>query len=134
MYSILIKREYFEKGTNGDLYVNGTLRCHSIELPWLDNHTGKSCIPEGTYKCEKYHSEHLGDVLHVLNVTGRSSILFHAANNALKELLGCIAPVTTLDGEGLGSKSKAQLEPIVLEAYHALAAGEDVTITLVKKP
>ena len=130
---ILIERTYFPDGTNGDLHVNGSLRCHSIELPWHNNAHGVSCIPEGRYKLKKHISEHLGDVLEVMNVPERDSILIHAANNALKELKGCIAPVTTLDGPGLGSKSKLQLTDIVNEAYADLAKGIDCFVTLRKK-
>jgi hypothetical protein len=39
-------------------------------------------------------------------VQGRSGILFHAANDALKELRGCIAPVTEHTGEGKGNWSR----------------------------
>jgi hypothetical protein len=34
--------------------------------------------------------------LEVIDVKNRKLILFHPANNALKELNGCIAPVTKL--------------------------------------
>ena len=130
---IVIERTYFADGTNGDLFIDGKPRCHSIELPWHNNEHGISCIQEGTYECEKHISAHLGNTLHVMNVPNRDAILIHAANNAKKELLGCIAPVTTLDGPGLGSKSKLQLEDILTEAYAELAKGNPVTVTLIKK-
>jgi hypothetical protein len=40
-----------------------------------------------------------------MDVPGRSFILIHPANNAGQQLLGCIAPVTTITGEGKGSES-----------------------------
>ena len=131
---ILIERTYFPDGTNGDLFINGIQKCHTIELPWENNEHRVSCIPEGTYELEKHVSDHLGDTLHVMNVPDRDAILIHAANKAKKELLGCIAPVTTLDGPGLGSKSKLQLNDILSAAYAELAKGEPVTLTIIKKP
>jgi len=131
---ILIERTYYPEGTNGDLYIDGKLKCHSIELPWENNAHGISCIPEGTYECEKHISEHLGNTLHVMNVPNRDAILIHGANNAKKELLGCIAPVTTLNGPGMGSKSLMQLNDIVSQAYAELAKSNPVTVTLTKKP
>ena len=130
---IAIKRTYYTNGTNGDLYVDGVLRCHSIELPWVANEVGMSCIPEGTYHLEKHVSEHLGNCLEVKNVPKRSAILIHPANNAKEELRGCIAPVTVLTGEGLGLKSKIQVTDIVTEAYAALAKGDEVVLTIEKK-
>lgn len=103
--NILIERTYWANGTNGDLHVNGKLRCHSIELPWHNNERQISCIPEGKYQLKKHLSARFGSCLVVCNVPNRSAILIHAANNAVKELRGCIAPVTNLTGEGLGVKS-----------------------------
>ena len=131
--NILIERTYFGNGTNGDLHVDGKPRCHSIELPWHNNEPQISCIPEGKYKLQKHISEHLGNCLEVMNVPKRSSILIHPANNAVLELRGCIAPVTTLTGEGLGAKSKMQVIDIVNEAYAVLAKGQDVWLTIQKK-
>jgi len=129
---ILIERKYYPDGTNGDLFVNGVQKCHSIELPWNNNESSVSCIPEGRYSLEKHISDHLGNCLEVQNVPNREAILIHPANNAIKELRGCIAPVTTLDGPGLGSKSKIQVDDIVSEAYAALANHEDVFLTIRK--
>jgi hypothetical protein len=113
--------------------VDGQLKCHSIELPWHNNEPSVSCIPEGTYECEKHISDHLGNCLHVLNVPKRADILIHPANNAIKELRGCIAPVTVLTGPGMGDKSKIQVNDIVNQAYAELAKGEAVTLTIIKK-
>lgn len=131
--NITIKRIYHgDAGTNGDLYIDGVLRCHTIELPWLNNTPKLSCIPEGTYKVEKFFSGHLGPCLHVKNVPNRAAILIHSANNAIKELRGCIAPVTYLEAPGIGSKSKMQLMDILQKAFPVLDKGEDVTLTIQK--
>ncbi len=40
-------RTYYPEGTTGQIFHQGSLLTHSIELPWKDNHTRVSCIPEG---------------------------------------------------------------------------------------
>lgn len=54
-----------------------------------------------------------GWVLALLDVPDRKGILMHAANNAGKELKGCIGPVTQITGEGSGTKSKIALKKIL---------------------
>lgn len=95
---LVLTRTYFPEGTNGKLVHEGTIICHTIELPWKDNLSQVSCIPEGEYFIEKRYSSRFGWHLEVLNVPNRSLILFHPANNALNELRGCIAPVSQHSG------------------------------------
>ena len=103
---ISITRTYFPEGTNGKLECDGKLICNTIELPWKMNETKVSCIPEGKYFIRKRYSRKFQWHLEVLDVRNRSLILFHPANNALRELNGCIAPVTKLSGPGLGLMSR----------------------------
>ncbi|HEY1114960.1 MAG TPA: DUF5675 family protein, partial [Chitinophagaceae bacterium] len=53
-------RTYFPEGTNGELYHLGELVCYTIELPWRENETGVSCIPEGRYRLARRYSERYG--------------------------------------------------------------------------
>jgi hypothetical protein len=46
------------------------------------------------------------------DVEGRAMILIHPANNALKELKGCIAPVMKHTGEGKGSQSRQAFDKL----------------------
>jgi len=76
---------------------------HTLELPWLDNKKGESCIPLGSYIVEKRNSSKYGDHFHIINVEGRSFILIHNANY-VRQLRGCIAvgnSHTDIDGDGL---------------------------------
>ena len=99
-------RSYFKEGTNGMLYHNQQLQCYTIELPWLNNEPQHSCIPEGTYRLKmRYSTKHKTHMM-LAGVKDRALILIHPANNALKELRGCIAPVTTITGEGKGNLSR----------------------------
>lgn len=103
---LILSRTYFPDGTNGKLEVEGKLICLTIELPWKENEKRVSCIPEGKYFIRKRYSKKFEYHLEVLDVKNRSFILFHPANNAQKELNGCIAPVTKLSGPGLGLDSR----------------------------
>ena len=101
-----LSRTYFPDGTNGILECEGKLICLTIELPWKNNETKVSCIPEGKYFIKKRYSKKFQWHLEVLDVQNRSFILFHPANNALQELNGCIALVTKFSGPGLGLMSR----------------------------
>jgi len=68
---------------------NEIFRCKTLELPWLNNATQKSCIPTGTYKVVPRTSAKFKNHFHVTDVTGRSYILIHAGNY-FTDILGCI--------------------------------------------
>lgn len=99
-------RTYYPTGTNGNLLAAGIGLCHTIELPWKENQHQVSCIPEGRYELVKRYSLKNRWHLMVKEVPDRALILIHPANDAVKELKGCIAPVTFLTGEGKGIKSR----------------------------
>jgi hypothetical protein len=104
--NLYLYRTYHPEGTDGMLYIEDALQCYTIELPWLDNQPRVSCIPEGTYRLVRRYSARHGWHLRVKGVRGRSLILLHPANDARKELQGCIAPVTNLTGPGRGIVSR----------------------------
>ncbi|MEO6668534.1 MAG: DUF5675 family protein [Ferruginibacter sp.] len=107
-----IIRSYHPQGTNGMLYYKSSLQCYTIELPWQHNAPQQSCIPEGRYRLMiRYSQKHKTHFI-LDDVKDRGLILIHPANDALKELRGCIAPVTTLAGEGKGSNSKLAFEKL----------------------
>jgi len=47
-------------------------------------------------------------------------VMLHPANDALKELKGCIAPVSSLDGAGKGSNSRKAYKKLLQLVYEAL--------------
>ncbi len=57
-----------------------------------------------------------------------SLFFFHPANNAQKELQGCIAPVTKLSGSGLGLMSRKAFEKLKDMVYQALDNKESVEL------
>ena len=89
--NIVIKRHlHQDKQTLGHLYINDVHTCATLELPWLQNNSGISCIPTGTYHVVRRRSAKYGEHFHITNVPGRSMILIHQANYHY-QLLGCIA-------------------------------------------
>ena len=130
---LVLKRTYFPEGTQGVLEWNGTIVCYTIELPWLGNQKRISCIPEGEYVLQKRFSPKFQWHLHLRNVPGRDLILIHPANDAKKELLGCIAPVTIQTGIGKGSGSRIALEKLKALVYEALERKEEIKIIIQKR-
>ncbi len=135
-----LNRSYYPLGTNGLLYLGDELICFTIELPWFDNKQEVSCIIEGTYVMTIIDHEDYGKVIRLETVPGRSGIDFHPANNALKELKGCIAPVSKLTGEGLGTYSRRAFDKLMEKVIQANRDGlecvlhitSDGTVVLIK--
>ena len=126
-------RQYFPNGTNGKLFFNGKKVCNTIELPWKENQRKISCIPEGVYRVKKRFSQRFKWHLEIVNVKNRDLILFHPANYALKELNGCIAPVSEISGEGKGIRSRIAFEKLKEILFPYLEKGFVIELTI-KKP
>jgi hypothetical protein len=81
MHAIL-KRVYQPKQTVGHITLfdgfEKKFEGKVLELPWLDNDNNVSCIPEGTYYVRPFKSTKFGNCFEVVDVPGRSAILFHA--------------------------------------------------------
>lgn len=112
-----LRRIYGEQGTNGTLYYRGKKICYTIELPWRNNIQRLSCIPGGIYKLHKRNYTRHGEQIGFSTVLNREAILIHAANDAQRDLQGCIAPVTTLIGEGKGTDSRKALAELKSVVY-----------------
>lgn len=61
----------------------------TLELPWLDNAKGKSCIPTGEFMMWFGPSRRFKDNRWHVEVPGRTGILFHRGV-FLRHSLGCI--------------------------------------------
>lgn len=130
---LVLHRTYFLEGTQGTLEWNGNLICYTIELPWLQNQKRVSCVPEGEYILQQRFSKKYGWHLHLVNVPGRDFILIHPANNAKKELLGCIAPVTKHTGIGKGILSRRAFSKVKNLVNPILDENEVVKIVITTK-
>jgi hypothetical protein len=125
-----LMRTYFPKGTNGILYDGAKKICNTIELPWRNNQKQVSCIPQGRYELKMRLTPRFGAHFWLQNVPGRSMILLHAFNDALKESKGCIAPVSRITGEGQGTFSRVTLEELVKLVYPELEKSKPVYLTI----
>jgi hypothetical protein len=110
---IELQRLYRDGWTDGLIFIKGILLCRSIELRWANNERNVSCVPEGVYPVAIIQHPKFGECLQINGVKGRSGILVHVANDAQKELRGCIAPVFSLSGNGKGQYSRLALNYII---------------------
>jgi len=62
----------------------------TAERPDFNNEKGRSCIPAGTYECEKIISPSKGECISIKDVPNRTYILIHKGNLPLKGSQGCI--------------------------------------------
>jgi hypothetical protein len=90
---LIIRDEFTDKSTMGNLYLNGEWLCDTLELPYRDNKRSISCIPAGEYKVRLRTARESStrDYLHLLveDVKDRTYILFHRGNSA-KDTRGCV--------------------------------------------
>lgn len=68
----------------------------TVEEEWQNNKPKISCIPPGQYECHRtwYHGGGY-ETFEVMNVHGRSRILFHKANTE-EDVEGCIGIASTM--------------------------------------
>ena len=86
---ILRLEEHESFGTFGVLRINKNVFCVTLEPPDELNITGKSSIPAQQYMCIKHKSPKFGKTFKVVNVPGRTDVLFHSGNFA-EQTEGCI--------------------------------------------
>lgn len=134
MITLQLQRIYHTRGVNGVLRYNGDIICYTIELPWLDNRTNASCVPEGRYQLVQRQSPKFSNHLWLQQVPGRELILIHPANNAARELRGCIAPVSALTGKGVGEGSRNAMNKLMRRLQPAFALEQQVWLQVESLP
>lgn len=77
------------KGTFGTLIYEDVPFVITLERPWNNNQDDISCIPIGSYICNRIQSPKFGETFEVLNVLNRDHILFHKGN-IITNTKGCI--------------------------------------------
>ena len=127
-------RTYHPQGTNGKILFAGCLIVYSIELPWKENLTQVSCIPEGRYELTKRWNPRFNRHLQVADVPSRECILIHPANDAMQELRGCIAPVSMITGQGKGIRSRMAMDVLVSLVYGAFDRHDRVFLNIKSVP
>ena len=93
MRAILVRLEEGNNQTLGELNVYSGIErlfsCKTLELPYVMNLTGISCIPKGNYTVVPRYSEKYKNHYHVLDVHNRTHILIHVGNYKT-QTEGCI--------------------------------------------
>jgi len=85
----LIRLEENERyGTFGVLKIDKQVFCCTLEPPDRENRPNISSIPVQQYLCRRYSSKRHPDTFQILNVPGRTYILFHSGNTA-RDTAGC---------------------------------------------
>jgi hypothetical protein len=85
MIKFKLDRHYEQHQTKGDLLINKegmSYQCKTLELPWKNNESKISCIPEGIYPVVIRNSQKYGTHLHITNIPNRDLILIHWGNYA----------------------------------------------------
>jgi len=86
----ILKRVLLTDDGVAGVLINGSRPiCLTLEEEWKDNAKGISCIPNGSYLCQKVVTPHHGKTYQVMNVPGRTSILIHSGNTEA-DTEGCI--------------------------------------------
>jgi hypothetical protein len=117
--------------TLGELLVKGAHFCSTLELPWLNNLPGKSCIPVGQYQVILSLSTRFKrEMPRLIGVPGRVGILFHSGDTQA-DTEGCV-----LLGEGTDAASFAASDSrTALRRFMAWFAsvGNTATVTIRNK-
>lgn len=95
MSEILIDSKKYGDCTIGRLYI-GDFQCFTLELPWLLNQRGISCVKDDVYFSKKYDSQKHGEVILLEDKHNRTFIEIHSGNYT-SQIQGCI-----LVGDSIG--------------------------------
>ncbi len=91
MTSIEIKRTLrYSQSIAGELSVNGTYVCKTLELPWKWNQKDVSCIPAGSYQCWWRYDKQRVQLQNIPCPGGfRTGVQIHSGNTP-GQIQGCI--------------------------------------------
>lgn len=135
--AVLSRMDCSDQGSFGVLVAPG-FKCFTGELPWRDNASDVSCIPEGVYKCFMSYSPRFKVQMYLVDgVDKRVGVRIHPANfmgdlsKGFKcQLNGCIAlgeKLGSIDGQKAVLVSRPAVrrfekamngEPFILEVRH----------------
>jgi len=85
----ILRIEESDQGTIGVMLINREAFCCTLEPPDMGNKKDFSCIPLGRYTAARVISPKYGVTFEIIDVPGRTHILFHPGC-ILKNTLGCV--------------------------------------------
>ena len=133
----LIRKGFTPTSTEGDLFVDGVLECHTVEDVVRDGPKvyGKTAIPAGRYKVSVTYSPRFKKDLPILHdVPGFTGIRIHSGNTSA-DSEGCIivgAKQTKLTDDYVGESRKA-LAALIVKLKLAQNRGKDIWIDIVEQ-
>lgn len=130
---LLLNRDYCgEDCTQGKLYVDGEYQCETLEdVVRGEKMPGDTAIPSGSYKVIVNHSNRFKrDLPLMLNVPDFEGVRIHSGNTA-EDTEGCIL-VGRKRVPGAIQESRLAFDPLFAKIEGAIAAGEEVTITIME--
>lgn len=109
---VIDRKRSFASGIIGELFVNGSFLCYTLELAWLWNERDKSCVPPGRYRgfLRTDHADKWR--IQVDGVPNRQGIQIHIGNFP-RDIQGCVlvgnsySPDAVHDSVGAYEKLKA---------------------------
>jgi len=108
--------------------------CVTLELPWRNNQQEVSCVPPGRYQVVIAPSVRFQRLMpRVLDVPGRSGILFHPGNTD-KNTEGCILTASAVTGPDAVVDAAAAFEKFFARLSLVLALGFEVWVEIDGEP
>lgn len=91
MERLVLERIYLTDRTLGSIYRNGETIAKTLELPWVQNKRGISCIPEGLYRVIRQDPKPSRPYpyFRLPNIPNRTGILIHRGTEP-SHSRGCI--------------------------------------------
>ena len=127
------RKELTDESTIGDLYIDGSLFCNTLEdvIRLGSKVFGKTAIPAGEYNVIVDYSPHFGkDMPHLLNVNGFTGVRIHSGNKP-EDTEGCILVGVYTPGhmDWIGN-SRVTYDALFSRIQKALQNNEEITITI----
>lgn len=146
----LIRKEFTDTSTIGELYINGVFECYVLEdtdrglkqsMTLAESVAtkvhGKTCIPYGTYKIVVTKSERFSKMKGrpvylpiLLNVSNYDGVRIHTGNKP-EDTEGCLLPARK-KGKNVVSESTLAFNRLNEKINNALKTGENVIIEITK--
>ena len=139
MYIQLVRESFTNTSTEGQLLVNGTFECYTLEDTDRELEAGgekiygKTAVPKGKYNVIVTHSNRFGKDMPLLeDVEGFTGVRIHTGNTS-EDTDGCILVGATNRNESddfIGS-SRVAYGKLLPQIQKTLADGELVTLEIV---
>ena len=85
----IIRTSLNTNSITGELYVKGAFVAHTLELPWNNNKSYISSIPDGKYSANLRYDKPDGWRIELKNVVGRTGVQIHLGNYPA-DIEGCV--------------------------------------------